>query len=542
MKRRYILPSAAGALLLAMAALWLHDMSRPARLNVIFLTVESWRAETVTPQLMPHLLRAAETGTRFAAHRAIAAWTAPNIIAVLTGLSPFAQGVNARGQSLAPDRPVFLEDLSAAGWLVAGLQSFMTIDVFRNLGLQVVPGEPLLPWLALRARDRQPFALWYHYLGTHLPYAPAGQWRGAFDTLAPQLDAPAQARMKIVETAPAIPAGTVAFTAGDAPAIRALYQGGVAEFDAWFAGFWEFFNRSGLRQTTILVVTADHGEELLERGQVGHASTTRAGHLHEEVLQIPLFVWLPDAVRDGAAPGTVTAMTDHTDIVATLRRLLGVPDDTAGSGSLWDANNGNRRRMAATSFGGYAEPDLAHPSGFEVALRDGDWKLRLRQSAGAPIEPFLYRLSTDPAERDNLAAREPDRASAMARAIMPDLVGLWRPRHEPPAGTAEAALPTPEWVVPSSGGVVHFADIADGARLEWTGDPAGRYLVEYRAGNGPLAIDGQFEVTGTMKDFGKVGEGYWRTWVVPYGRLRLRVMPADAPGRSSEWIDLELRP
>ena len=543
MNRRCILPSVAALALLAMTGLWLRDAARPAPVNIIFLTVESWRAEAATPDRMPNLFRAAAEGTRFTRHRAIAAWTAPNIIAVLTGLPPLDQKVNARGQSVDSDRHLFLEELADAGWTVAGLQSFMTIDVFRNLGVAVMPGEPMQPWLAAHARDARPFVLWHHYLGTHLPYAPAQPWRGAFDALEPQLDAAARERLATVRSAPAIPAGTVAFEPADLPAVGALYHGGVAEFDAWFGAFWEFFDRSGLRRSTILIVTADHGEELLERGNVGHASTTRAGHLYEEVLRIPLFVWLPEGLAQGAVPGTVEAVTDHTDLVPALRHWLG-RESGSSTPDLFDGGRGGSRH-AITSFGGYAEPDPARPSGFEIATLDGPWKLHLRQPAGAPVQPLLFNLDSDPGERDDRAARDPQRVQALARGLIPDLAALWQLRDgEPPVEVPQdgALVTRPRWIVPDAGGVVRYADIADGALLRWTGDPAGRYVIEYRAGDGALALDGVLEVAGTVKDFGRVGEAYWRTWVVPYGHVRLRVVPVGRADLAGDWLDLRLQP
>ena len=71
-----------------------------------------------------------------------------------------------------------------------------------------------------------------------------------------------------------------------------------------------------------MVLTADHGEELLERGQVGHASTTRAGHLHEEIIRVPLIVWLPPGDRRLPPGRTVEDATDHLDILPTLLALL----------------------------------------------------------------------------------------------------------------------------------------------------------------------------------------------------------------------------
>lgn len=288
MRRRWYFAGSMMLALLLIAGLWLRSAARPEPLNIIFLTVESWRAETAMPTHMPNLFRAASEGSYYTNHRAISAWTGPNIISVLTGLSPFEQGVHARGQSIGAEQDVFLEDLTARGWEVASLQSFAAMDVFGNLGLSVTPQKTPTAWLTARRNEDQPFVLWYHYLRTHLPYAPAEEYRGPYQAVEAGLDEDATERLAIVQSDMTIPAGTISFEATDLPAVNALYLGGITEFDVWFGKFWDFFNRSGLRDTSILVVTADHGEELLERGNVGHASTTRAGHLHEEILRVPL--------------------------------------------------------------------------------------------------------------------------------------------------------------------------------------------------------------------------------------------------------------
>jgi hypothetical protein len=100
----------------------------------------------------------------------------------------------------------------------------------------------------------------------------------------------------------------------------------------------------------------------------------------------------------------------------------------------------------------------------------------------------------------------------------------------------------PEWITPSESRNVRYADIADGARLQWTGDPSGNYVIEYRAGDGALALNGMLDVEGTSKDFGTLGEFYWDTWVVPYGRIQLRVVPARHKSLASEWVELRFAP
>ena len=130
----------------------------------------------------------------------------------------------------------------------------------------------------------------------------------------------------------------------------------------------------------------------------------------------------------------------------------------------------------------------------------------------------------------------------MSRLLLPEMLSLWKPCGAGDTATAATAAKQPEWIVPTASGIVRFADVAEGARLEWTGDPAGRYAVEYQAGAGALKIDGALDVTGTVKDFGRIGETYWRTWIVPYGRVRLRIVPVGHEDLASVWIEMTVEP
>jgi len=130
----------------------------------------------------------------------------------------------------------------------------------------------------------------------------------------------------------------------------------------------------------------------------------------------------------------------------------------------------------------------------------------------------------------------------MSQRLLPKLLSLWQEPKAAQSLSANDDFTRPEWTTPSTSRTVRYADIADGARLQWTGDPSGQYVVEYRAGEGPFALDGVLDVAGTTKDFGTVGEFYWRTWVVPYRQIRLRVMPEGRESLASEWIELTLAP
>lgn len=524
--------------LIVATALAVRDATRPAELNVIVLTVESWRADAATPELMPGLYDAAAQGVTFTNHRAVSAWTGPNVIAVLTGVSPYRQGVHARGHSVPPEYELLPEALAGKGWDVGGVQAFMRIELFENLGFDFDPGADLYNWIAERGRRGQPFYFWYHYLDSHLPYNPQGAETLLDDF--PPADPEEQERRAEVRRLPVIPEGEIDFQTADRQWIAPLYQGGFADFDSWFSRFWEFFDASGLRENTILVVTADHGEELLERGNVGHASTTRAGHLHEEIVRVPLFVWAPARLLPLPAGSVVTEMTDHLMIAPMVAGMLGVEGGAElESGGLFEMPRRDTW-TGITSAAGFAEPDPANiPRFLGAAIRDG-LKVQVITENDVPVAVEAWDLVQDPGEVSPL-----DPLPAAARALADDVIARMATRqHRAEALIDRAALPTdiPLWVHPDRSRAVGYADIAGRTYLEWTGDENASYVVAYEAGSGLLAMNGTLDVQGTRHDFGAVGERYWKTWVVPYDTVRFRVRPAEAAEAWSEWIELELQP
>jgi len=553
---------------LAVAAGVQRFASRPY--NVIFLTVESWRADAVRPEVMPELLAAAGQGLWFKNHRCVSAWTIPNIVALLTGVSPFDQGIHSRADALAPDPGLPLAVMAREHREVAGLQAFMQIEGFSNLGLTIEQGgEELMPWLARRVLDRRPFAVWYHYLDTHLPYAPMPEFRPDWEALLPgggptgtgqggepDASAAARARVEIVMRQPVVPAGSVDFQPGDAPAIAALHTGSYRQFDHWFGRLREFLTESGLAADTIVVLTADHGDEHLEHGNVGHASTTHAGHLHDEVMRVPLFVWLPSRHPDaGRARGVESAPTDHLMVMPTVARLVRGGFDRPG-GLL--APEPSRPWMALTSRGGYSEPDPDHAATYVGARIERDHKLMLTLEGGQVAARAYYDLGADPAELHPLPATPHAfaRMEPVLLAAMHAMAGPHKALRSGPGGTAggagegagadggrtTAAPPLaepPRWLWPGQDGALSHTALDGRFQLRWTGSDQEHYLIEYQAGEGAMQFTGTLEVAGTTKDFGQVSAAYWRTFVVPYGRVRMRV------GRGlvwSPWREVRLEP
>jgi len=521
------------------AAFGAYEQFRDRPLNVIVLTVDSWRADAVTRATMPNLFAAAQSGVEFSNHRAVSAWTGPNVVAVLTGLSSFEQGLHARGSSLPGDLDLLTKQAVLRGWEVAGLQAFMQIDLFKNLGFAFEPDGELEPWLIRNQREGGRFFLWYHYLQTHLPYDSAGEL--VDDTEAIPDDPEIYVRQESVRTLPAIPAGSVAFRPSDKDWIRSAYMRGIEDFDSWFAEFWKFFKATGLDKSTILIVTADHGEELLERGLVGHASTTRAGHLREEIVRIPLFIWAPSRRLPIAAGSRVNYLTDHLMIAPTIAGLVGIEtSSTNEKRSLWEPDPAYVW-TGLTSLGGFSEPDPDDVTKFVAAATDGKLKVQVNIDQGKITNVEKWNLQENPNEAgtgrnvlgdfEDLTKRLQNEIAVMRLTSRPNVEPDLTDRTE-----------TPNWLHPRQSGAVRYDDIAESAYLSWSGDKTKRHVLEYEAGTGFLSLKGELEVEGARYDFGAVDQRYWNTWVVPYERVRFRVRNISTPGAWSEWIELQLTP
>lgn len=511
-----------------------EEQQRQEKINVALITVESLRNDMVTLENCPNLLDSAKSGYRFTNYRANSGWTGTNIVSLLSGLTPFESGVHTRGQSVAPELKLPLEQLVDSGYSVVGLQPFMAMDIYQNLGVSIDSFSPdPLVWLARQKLNSSPFFLWYHYVHTHLPYT--GSSESVRSTLDPQLAK--------ITTATAVHADEATYQPEDVELIHTLQQRNILDFDTWFKSLYQLYRTGGFQNNTILIVTADHGDEHGERGMVGHASTTLEGHLHEEIVHVPFFIWLPEKLRPENPDLEVAA--SHSDVMPSLMQLLKITPAQEFKGTTFLSNQNSiadeKTWTGMTSSGGFAEPDPASIRYYEYSLASGSWKLRLRQYAGSDREElFLYDLGADPGENDNLATVLPEQAMAMREKLIPLIsTKISRPIHLVEDSTSADGI-RPEWIHPSGSKKVSYESLDGKFFLEWSGESSRSYLLEYQAGHGTKVIQGTLDVEGNRKDFGKISQRYWNTWIVPNSPFKLRVK--EAGGSFGPWLQLEALP
>jgi len=358
--------------------------------------------------------------------RATSAWTLPSFGSLFTGQIPSRHaagllmseaGEERRFASLDAGTATLAELLAAQGFATAGVgnnpflhsdfglsRGFETWDyVFGNYARHPRASQLVywaLRWLDAQADsgDERPFFMMLHLFDPHLPYDAGAGARGSFTS---GYDGSLQLPFVGFGEANAhwVPRREV-----ERRFVRDAYDEEILFVDQQLARLFAGLRERGLESETLVVVTADHGEEFFEHAGFEHGHT-----LYDELLRIPLLMRGP-----GVEPARIDAALSLVDVMPTLLEALGmeVPADIAGR-SFWPLVSGEGslarplQSAGGTLHGQLAEGTLHGPD--RKALISDGWKL----VTTAGEAPRLYHLAEDPGERQDLAGQQPERLTRL---------------------------------------------------------------------------------------------------------------------------------
>jgi len=393
----------------------------PPPTNVLLITLDAQRADHLgcygyPRPTSPRIDELARSGAVFRDAVGHANWTGPGVVTLLTGLTPAVHGMDTRHKQMDRDFPTPLKELARRGWQVGGFQG--RVEPYLNLGLgdRDRMGIPIADQLRELAEGK--FVLWHHLRHVHLPYNPPPELREQFRR--PDSPALSSEHLALITGQVMIPAGTTVWDPKTRPALEDLYDACVRQNDDEVGATVDALKALGLWERTIVVLTADHGEELIEHGQVGHASTNQAGTLYEEILRIPLLVRVP-----GIAGGRVVeGLAQPIDVMPTVFGALGIETDFPFQGrSLMPAVYGAIARVErpvafaeATTCGWQCGSNRAKTLRLRAA-RGERWKLVERRGPAGERTETLFDLAADPGETRDVLAAQPREATALRAAL-----------------------------------------------------------------------------------------------------------------------------
>ena len=370
---------------------WLVDTVRADRLR-------PWNAETRVQT--PGLMRWIQSTAIFEQGRTQENWTKPSVATLLSGLFPWEHTASTGEAVLPRSVDLLSETLDEAGFYtgafvcngyVSGKFGFRQgWDTWRNYiregrrsSARFVASD-VLSWLDERPVD-EPFFLYVHTIDPHVPYLPPEDTLSLYDSEPYRGPVDFRRDRGLLEK---IKAGQLRLSSRDRERLEALYDGEITYHDVHFASVMDGLERRGLADDTIVVFTADHGEEFFEHDSVGH------GHsLFEELLHVPLVMRVP-GVTDSSM--RIAEQVGLVDVVPTLFDALGreIPAELSGR-SVLPLLRGVRERSPHANIAGFLD-------GWR-SIVVGRFKLIHRTHR----RWMLFDLNADPQELHDIAAQRP---------------------------------------------------------------------------------------------------------------------------------------
>lgn len=261
--------------------------------------------------------------------------------------------------------------------------------IYGKLGIKHIPeyaraGEitdTAISWLEkLQESDR--FFLWIHYLDPHAPYNPPPKYLH-------KLGYPSFTKEDLATLYHKQLGNDI--QGKELHQLKALYQGEIRYMDHEVGRLLQYLGERGFKNNTLMVFTADHGEEFGEHGGLGHKAK-----LYDELLHVPLIVYYKDLENH-----IVDKQVELLDIAPTVCDLCNIPLSSSFQGEsllplLTKEEEANEKIIISE-----VTPDDIFTSnniGKSVSIRLQNWKYIYHERK----TDELYNLRKDPSEEDNV--------------------------------------------------------------------------------------------------------------------------------------------
>ena len=167
-----------------------------------------------------------------------------------------------------------------------------------------------LAWLSHRQDRRRPFFAFLNYYDAHSPYLPPEGTRFRFGS-GPRTVTDFMVLVEDWKTLDKLRLGQYFIDL-----IQDSYENCLAYLDWRLGELFDELQRRGLLDRTVVIITADHGEELGDHGLFEHGES-----LYRPEIQVPLLVLLPSG---GHSASVVRETVSLRDLPATIVDLAGL--------------------------------------------------------------------------------------------------------------------------------------------------------------------------------------------------------------------------
>jgi arylsulfatase A-like enzyme len=433
--------------------------------NVVVITIDALRADSVSWaetsfDTTPELAALAADGVVF--DQAVTSFpgTTASMPSLMTGLYPSFEGIDdwnrftyhgfndfetaeeAERPAISNNLTMLAETLRDHGYRTVGLNTNPNLTHHRNFDQGFTDYDDFGPYMTAARENREhplegayppvdvvmakavpklealaaePFFMWIHLMEPHSPYLPPErfarvsprsftdvpdieingvlyhylhrQWGAAPEQIShPSLDEIGITKDELTEH------------------LLGLYEGEIRFCDDSLGTFFAEMERLGILDDTLVIITADHGEEFFDHGYVTHHFESA---LAEELIRIPLLIRPPGGLAESRR---VPQLVRMVDLAPTVLDFAGLAEAAASMDgvSLRPLIEG-RELPAKTAFFSTIDYGIA---------RTDRWKYRLEKPAteNEPPTELLFDIVADPMETANVAESHPEVLSELRDA------------------------------------------------------------------------------------------------------------------------------
>ena len=389
--------------------------SKPQGPNVVLITVDTLRADHLSIHgyfrpTSPNIDRLARESIWFKRALANSSWTAPSFYSMLTSQYPAVLGFEGNAHSRIQDRFLCLAELfQNSNYRTKGIiaNTYLKHEVgglgqgfeeYDESAVHLEPSSPRVTELGLEFIDRhqdRPFFLFLQYQDPHYPwylqekYDYYPEYRG---------------RIKSGQGITQLQRWVPTMTGDEVKKIKALYDSNIAFMDEHVGMVLDRLKELGLYEESLIVFTADHGEDFLDKNYF-HLWLGHARKLFQEYIHVPLIIKLPGQTE----PKVVEEAVELLDLMPTIAAETGL--------SIPEAYLHDGLPLEVDEQGRVAGKPLISETTSATHQQAAIWKGHklihyLRRGVS-----LLFDLDQDPREERNLADQDPEIKAELEQAL-----------------------------------------------------------------------------------------------------------------------------
>jgi arylsulfatase A-like enzyme len=374
--------------------------------NILFIVMDTARQKTVGELLedgtMAETSNFAKDGRTFTNAISAAPWTLPSHASLLTGQYTEDHNSHAGSKQFEPDVPPLPEEFAKNGYNTAAIsanpwispefgfdQGFQEFSTSNSIGwgespierarneerdLQKIavlakhalssPGDiPALigeayqqrfggglpddgaeritdravKWMRKKTAENKPWFLLLNYMEPHLPYEPPQEW---FEQHYPEI-LYSDVEAMLMDSWPYV-VGNVELNGDDFDFLEKCYKSELEYLDTHLSRLYSTLEASDALDDTVVVVVGDHGDNIGERGRMGHQHS-----LLDTLVNVPLIIRYPDAIDPGIDDGLIETRDLYPTLLSLADLNASVPTESVSQNRL---HYGDRRDTAFSQY------------------------------------------------------------------------------------------------------------------------------------------------------------------------------------------------